>query len=662
MNVVALLSRDSNKWPSSRSPCSRGSIPRDLLLLRITLLVLYALLLIRTSWLSDDCFITFRTIDNFLHGYGLRWNVSERVQAYTHPLWMLLLIAPQALTGEAFWSSHVFSMGMSLVVAALLLWKLASTPGQVLVVGAGVLLCNSYIDYSTSGLENPLSHLLVVCLLLYMRREDGKKVRTAALLLSLFILTRHDLVLLAFPALLWCIDWRNFNKKTALDIVVGLVPVFLWEAFSMIYYGFPFPNTAYAKLGAGLPPSELMARGVDYLVATSIYDPVCGATIAVGVLLALASGSWRQRALAAGVLLYTVYTVRAGGDFMAGRFLTAPFLVSLGIIVETSGSVKASHGALPWAAACAALALYATPTPAFSTGLDYSRKIERFPRTNGVGSERAFYYENTSFLRNVLDGHFERFAWVVYGKQVGALNEWTVRSRGAVGMVGYFGGPKVHLVDYLALGDAFLARLPCQYPYARVGHLRRSIPEGYMESCRENRNLIKDQALVPFYDAVSEVISGPLFSRTRWNAIVGLNTGRYDSCIDTEHYTYPSAVHVSLGQLAAHTDPGENWKKRGNIVMPPGGVVVALGKARHAGGLDIGLDHNNGYDLRLFMGDAFVGVVQVGPSYTVQNGMDLFRVEVPAEATRTGYDRIHIVPLPGDARCSLGQLKFTVIP
>jgi arabinofuranosyltransferase len=43
------------------------------------------------AWLCDDAYITFRTVDNFIHGYGLTWNVAERVQAYTHPLWMLLL-------------------------------------------------------------------------------------------------------------------------------------------------------------------------------------------------------------------------------------------------------------------------------------------------------------------------------------------------------------------------------------------------------------------------------------------------------------------------------------------------------------------------------------------------------------------------------------------
>ena len=46
----------------------------------IAWLSLFAIVLVRTAWIGDDAYITFRTIDNFVHGYGLRWNVAEREQ------------------------------------------------------------------------------------------------------------------------------------------------------------------------------------------------------------------------------------------------------------------------------------------------------------------------------------------------------------------------------------------------------------------------------------------------------------------------------------------------------------------------------------------------------------------------------------------------------
>lgn len=53
--------------------------------------VLLATVMIRSAWLSDDGLITFRTIDHFVNGGGLRFNLAERVQSYTHPLWLFLL-------------------------------------------------------------------------------------------------------------------------------------------------------------------------------------------------------------------------------------------------------------------------------------------------------------------------------------------------------------------------------------------------------------------------------------------------------------------------------------------------------------------------------------------------------------------------------------------
>jgi hypothetical protein len=44
------------------------------------------------SYICDDSLITCRTADNFVNGYGLRWNVIERVQSFTNPPWLFLII------------------------------------------------------------------------------------------------------------------------------------------------------------------------------------------------------------------------------------------------------------------------------------------------------------------------------------------------------------------------------------------------------------------------------------------------------------------------------------------------------------------------------------------------------------------------------------------
>ena len=62
------------------------------------------------AWVVDDAYITFRTVDNFIHNYGPTWNVDERVQAYTHPLWMFVISASAMVTGEVFFTSIAVSL------------------------------------------------------------------------------------------------------------------------------------------------------------------------------------------------------------------------------------------------------------------------------------------------------------------------------------------------------------------------------------------------------------------------------------------------------------------------------------------------------------------------------------------------------------------------
>jgi hypothetical protein len=71
-------------------------------------LVLCALVLLRHAWVSDDAFITLRTVRNLVEGEGPRWNLHERVQGFTHPLWMLLAVA------------QLFGLSREPMVAALL--------------------------------------------------------------------------------------------------------------------------------------------------------------------------------------------------------------------------------------------------------------------------------------------------------------------------------------------------------------------------------------------------------------------------------------------------------------------------------------------------------------------------------------------------------------
>ena len=73
-------------------------------------LVIFTYVFLANAWIGDDAYITFRVVDNFINGYGLTFNPDERVQAYTHPLWMLLLSAAYAVTSNLFYTTLALSL------------------------------------------------------------------------------------------------------------------------------------------------------------------------------------------------------------------------------------------------------------------------------------------------------------------------------------------------------------------------------------------------------------------------------------------------------------------------------------------------------------------------------------------------------------------------
>ena len=106
--------------------------PRSIL---IGLLILvFALILLRTAWVGDDAYIAFRTVDNLVNGYGLTWNVDERVQAFTCPLWVILLSGFYALTGDIYYTSLLLSLAVTLAALWLLSFRVSVSRSTAVLV------------------------------------------------------------------------------------------------------------------------------------------------------------------------------------------------------------------------------------------------------------------------------------------------------------------------------------------------------------------------------------------------------------------------------------------------------------------------------------------------------------------------------------------------
>lgn len=500
---------------------------------RLTMIVGTSLLLVslvRTAWLCDDAFITLRTADNIVNGFGAVWNVGERVQSYTHPLWLALLLPLYALT-RATYSAIALGALLTLAAVGVVMTRLADTAGARLVSFAALLSSKGFIDYSTSGLENPLANLLLaVFLWQWWKEPDGeRRVRRLAFLAGLCALTRPDLIVLTGPAV--AVEVYRLGLGSALrPLFVGLLPFFAWELFSLIYYGSLLPNTAYAKLNTGIPAHVLRLHGAQYFVRTVFGDPVTLFVIALAPL-TIAAARWRRDwPIVLGILLYCLYVFEIGGDFMMSRLLTAPFLMAV-VLLSRASWIQSTRTGLAAAATCVAVGLCARWEPALLSGYGYTR-IDNFvhgiasraPRDlysnvmiDGIADERRYFEGELALLR--IRGTIKH-PWADWGREL-RRQQQSIFVTENIGLTGFFAGPTVHIVDALALADPLLARLPA-LANSRIGHFRRDIPDGYLETIASGVNRIVDPDLARYYDLLHEIVAGPVWSWRRFATIATL--------------------------------------------------------------------------------------------------------------------------------------------
>ncbi len=117
--------------------------------------------------LGDDTYITLRTVDNFIYGCGLTWNPGERVQVYTLPFWMFLLSGSYFFIRNAYFATIILYLVVSMAGLIVLAKHYQGNTLNLLTVPLPLLFPKSFMDFSVSGLENPLTHLLVI--LFYLR-------------------------------------------------------------------------------------------------------------------------------------------------------------------------------------------------------------------------------------------------------------------------------------------------------------------------------------------------------------------------------------------------------------------------------------------------------------------------------------------------------------
>ncbi len=610
----------------------------------IPLILFLAFLTLRNAWITDDAFITLRTIGNWLSGDGLVYNVGERVQGYTHVLWMFLLAAVIRCTGDYFYTTIALGWLLTLASALLLAFRISRTPALAAFGVAALLMSKAFIDFSTSGLENPLSHLLLLWFAIELLSPSPARNRVprAALAAALAMLNRIDAAALVGPPLLWLL-WQRRGDFAWTRVVLAFLPLILWELFSCFYYGSPFPNTAYAKAFSGMPHTWLWAQGFFYFVNSLRLDPLTLPLTASGIAVGL-SRRGAPRALAIGVLCGLLYVLHVGGDFMTGRFLTPPFILALALLLSTRWRPA------PLAVFCGASILAGAPTllrlvddhsiiPSFSFDhLDDHR----------IADERLFYVGRTGIDQVAPDLLY------YFSPPPDVRPAPNVSIAGAVGIEPFRQGPTTHIIDHFGLVDPLIARLPARVgPMWRIGHLERRVPEGYLETVKTGESRFADPRIALLYDRIALVTRGDLWSLDRLREALLLNLGRYDYLIDREYYASPYYDHLE------HTPrdeepPTRPWNYFLNaLVDREHGLTVELDPAPHAAQLGISLDGHHAWHVTV----RSKGVVTARAFIPARGDPFATRwIALPPVSWKHPVDEVHLMPVGEHTLPVFGQL------
>ena len=533
---------------------------------RIFSLVLFAMTVLLLAWQSDDAYHGYVMARNLAEGHGFVYNVGERSSASTGPLFTLLISLAYFLTREMFFTSLVVCTLLSSAAFYILVFKFCRSKEQIIFVMMALFASPSFMSYTTSGLENSLLFLLSALFLWALsahERYDFKQLFIIALIISAIAMARMDTVLIFAPAAVWIFIMKRDGisfPKAMLAAAAGLSLFVLWELFSVLYFGFPFPNPAYVKLGTGIAQIEYLKRGILYYLYTFLNDAGVILITAVSTVLCILAKKSKYTAVSVGIILYLLYILRIGGDFMMGRHFTVVFFISLCMfyIIEGSSHLDSKSG------------ITGDKTPLTEENKETSEiKKLRFSKrifdvtiivcvimslgfckvigsqyllghkySSHISDEREYYYSTTGLYNNVVS--------LIKEGRLCVSDTWNneapddLRENGlssgiidnAAGILVYY-NPDLYLNDTYCLGDAFLSKLPAIYdPNWRVGHLRRAVPEGYRESVWNNDNEIEDPDLHEYYDVIRLITRGEIFDPQRLKAIVDINTGKYAYLID----------------------------------------------------------------------------------------------------------------------------------
>lgn len=328
----------------------------------------------------DDAYISLRYAWNLVEGNGLVWNVGERVEGFSNPVFTLLCALPIAAGLDGLQGAKLIGLsGLALTIVGVVgsAVELARPKrfeeALALVIGAGVLAVSlPGVTWATGGLEGTqYAACLALATWLLLREERVGGPPISALLAGLAAISRPEapLLVLGFVAFRGYRAWKEgaFPKRW---LALFSIPTLGYLFFRLAYYGALLPNTTWRKVHRGWD----FAVFWDYVGSwVTLEWPLLVAGIAGLVLL-----RWRGAFVAWMVGAQFLFLFGVGTDWMEGWRFVLPAIPGLAIGLAAGACVLARRKV--WAQAAVAGVVSAVAIA--SVGMEQGRNLDVVHRSD----------------------------------------------------------------------------------------------------------------------------------------------------------------------------------------------------------------------------------------------------------------------------------------
>lgn len=297
------------------------------------------LLIYRTSFvidgvryfsLVDDMMISMKYAKLFAEGHGLVWNIGDRVEGFTNPLWTMYMAVIHLLPIASSKISLVIQLTnvLFLLLNLIVIKKIASllSKNSFFVVLFSLILTASYYplnNYAVLGIEVTVLTLLTSLVALFVTQQITTKKYTGMVffILGIATLVRIDMAVLfgSTVLFLFLFDKKNREKVVKSGVVYFLLFVGLQTGVRYMYYHELFPNTYYLKM-TGYPILFRMTRGA-YTLLKFVWDT---GLILFIIPLTLFPKVKKEILFIFWILFFQIlYTIYTGGDvfYYFGRYV-----------------------------------------------------------------------------------------------------------------------------------------------------------------------------------------------------------------------------------------------------------------------------------------------------------------------------------------------------